>query len=1058
MKKTLVLIFISIILSLTISAQSYKYESPNGRVDMESLSGEWSFIKCDPITEIVESREGSFDPPKYSPSLEEVIPEDARENPYKFIPTGLYQMVNIPSAWEQFTGIDFNGTGWFSKDLHIDINLLKQRKSFWLEFDAVATAAGVWINGKWVGGNVGDYNRWSVEISKFAKPGKNEILVYVDELPAHIFQGFLSVIAPHHGGIWQDVKFYSTNEVFIKTDGVFFRTDINSGSVTAEVLINGDFASANVEPQIIIGEYNSNYKKQIQNEIEIESFDLSENENGFIFSFNVNDFKLWNPDSPNLYYAKIDLIDRKNVNVTDSYFQTFGFREVKIDGSDLFLNGEKLNLRSVLNWGFYPRVVSPAPPVEIIQDEFEYVKSLGLNSETICLMVMPDYFYELADELGVLIWEEYPTWHNEFTEQQLEAYRKSFPAFFMRDRNHPSIILRSMSVEAGVKDKSVMKEIVKTAREMTDTPIQDNSSWFWLSDLEITDWYGEDNYWNNNRWAQHMLINLPNQLDALDPKPYIIGESIAGSNWIDIEAHSNFDSQKPLMNYLSGTDDAHDGKNYPYWFPISFEASLEVEKKLRARYNDELSGKDIVKDYLIPQSEKFARAFREFQLRLLYADPRYTGWTLFILRDHPNITSGIIDNFGNRRFTPQNVPWLNNEIKSPVVTSEVDGSKNVPLIDQAPGLLKWNDSWGYEIQTDEEVYVLSEGYSDLNPLFDDWKNKKNLEENDLERFFNQNSKSVLAATLLTYDMIDYMENGGAVILFSSRWPGAFDGKPKMLWSGAYFAPPVGPLSDVDENHLIDLMQYDLIHSKAEGIPVAENEIEDYLDPMIRIYENHGIEDVIPFDLLTASKVGDGLLVVTSLDHSAEAGQWLLGKTVSFMNNWLDGKDKSFPKVEFPAGELKDFGVRRINSIISLNERWKFITDPDEEGEKNGYEKVDFNDSDWKLINAASIWENQGYRYDGMAWYRKVIDLPENVKDKNVTLVAEGVDDAYRLFINGNYAAMHGSFTDHNETVFVTKTETDITEFIQPGKNTIVLQVFDITGGGGIGRPIYLRIE
>jgi hypothetical protein len=48
----------------------------------------------------------------------------------------------------------------------------------------------------------------------------------------------------------------------------------------------------------------------------------------------------------------------------------------------------------------------------------------------------------MADEMGVLVWMEYPTWHSQWTPDQLPKLRKEFDEFFCYDRNHPSVILR----------------------------------------------------------------------------------------------------------------------------------------------------------------------------------------------------------------------------------------------------------------------------------------------------------------------------------------------------------------------------------------------------------------------------------------------------------------------------------------------------------------------------------------------------------------------------------------------------------------------------------------
>src|SRR5690606_21973786 len=115
-------------------------------------------------------------------------------------------------AWEHYGGPGYNQAGWY---LNV-IDIPQEFKSvgggrLWLEFDAVATAAAVWCNGHYLGGHVGDYARWRVELTEYLTEDPSfEILVYVDELPFHTTQGFLSMIAPHHGGIWQDVRMYVT--------------------------------------------------------------------------------------------------------------------------------------------------------------------------------------------------------------------------------------------------------------------------------------------------------------------------------------------------------------------------------------------------------------------------------------------------------------------------------------------------------------------------------------------------------------------------------------------------------------------------------------------------------------------------------------------------------------------------------------------------------------------------------------------------------------------------------------------------------------------------------
>ncbi|MFI5251351.1 MAG: TIM-barrel domain-containing protein [Bacteroidota bacterium] len=131
----------------------------------------------------------------------------------------------------------------------------------------------------------------------------------------------------------------------------------------------------------------------------------------------------------------------------------------------------------------------------------------------------------------------------------------------------------------------------------------------------------------------------------------------------------------------------------------------------------------------------------------------------------------------------------------------------------------------------------------------------------------------------------------------------------------------------------------------------------------------------------------------------------------------------------------------------ISQNWKFSIDPKLDGIPNQWFDLKFDDSKWKTLQGAALWEDQGFPdYDGIAWYRKWISIPA-ITPHPLYLLFGGVDDEYDLYINGNKITHYGS---PGKSVYNSLTSTDISGIVKPGeKNLITLRVNDWGGGGGI---------
>jgi hypothetical protein len=129
--------------------------------------------------------------------------------------------------------------------------------------------------------------------------------------------------------------------------------------------------------------------------------------------------------------------------------------------------------------------------------------------------------------------------------------------------------------------------------------------------------------------------------------------------------------------------------------------------------------------------------------------------------------------------------------------------------------------------------------------------------------------------------------------------------------------------------------------------------------------------------------------------------------------------------------------------------WKFKTDPNEQGDVGEWFALRYNDSAWKPIEIGKYWDEQGYDYDGYAWYRINFNLDSVPKDKPVNLVVGAADESAWIFVNGEYTWAH----DIGEGGWNQRFSCDISKVVHPGQNQLTIRVLNRVGPGGLWKGI-----
>ena len=404
-----------------------------------------------------------------------ILDVDTAEFSQTSLDDSTWKKINVPHDWafekgvrkggdqKQGGGYHDGGIGWYRK--YFEVKKESLSKITYINFDGVYMNSEVWVNGNLLGKRPYGYISFRYDISKYLKEGKNTIAVRVDNSLEPSARWY------HPCGIYAPVKLIEVNKTHIQPNSIFIKTPFISkseGKVTVEIkdlVLHSKMKKLKCEIKLFSPEgkelHNGEYK--LFGSTPNTQINLEQN-------FKVHNPQLWSPETPNVYKAITKILDGKKV--IDEIETTFGFKTVKWEtATGFWLNGENIKLKGVCeHWEGGP--VGGAWTKPLLRWKLQSLKDMGINAIRPSHNPTPPMFYDICDEIGLLVMDEiFDGWHKkapqDYGKQAFdEWWQRDVKEWITRDRNHASIFVWSLGNET---HSDVAPEMVEFGRSLDPT-------------------------------------------------------------------------------------------------------------------------------------------------------------------------------------------------------------------------------------------------------------------------------------------------------------------------------------------------------------------------------------------------------------------------------------------------------------------------------------------------------------------------------------------------------------------------------------------------------------
>jgi beta-glucuronidase len=396
-----------------------------------SLDGDWHYLVDQSPGRALYTATGEINDRSYAQNTHPtIVGPHNEEYDFSTAPT-----LKVPGDWNTQVPQLFNyeGVVWYQRDFEAQP---KPGTRNFLHIGAANYRSHAWVNGKRVCDHEGGYTPFDCEVTAVLHPGSNFVVIAVDA--TRLQDGIPSVGIDwlNYGGLTRDVSLVTVPTSFIDDYDVHLAHGPTwvPGNTELTGYVHVLDAPAGTSVAVDIPEAG------------VHATAVTDAQGRAPFDVKASHLDLWSELTPKLYKVTLSTgVGGQQDKITDD----IGFRDVRVDGTRILINGKAVYLRGANEHAEAPIRGGRTDNDQDVATVFSYLKDLNANFVRLAHYPQDERMERMADRQGVMIWSEIPLWQR-ISFDKPAVYAKAtymLNEMIRRDRNKASVIMWSVSNE-----------------------------------------------------------------------------------------------------------------------------------------------------------------------------------------------------------------------------------------------------------------------------------------------------------------------------------------------------------------------------------------------------------------------------------------------------------------------------------------------------------------------------------------------------------------------------------------------------------------------------------